>query len=45
VLGGQPDAQLEQGLAVAFLKLIDNGPSRRVSKSLEHIAHQSIIGK
>src|SRR5450631_4617054 len=45
VFGRQPDAQLEESLAAAFLQLIENDASRRIGKSLEHIAHWLTISK
>ena len=47
VLGGQPCADLEQGLAVALDQLVENRPSGRIGECLEHvdIGHPGSIGK
>ena len=45
MFGRQPDAQLEESLAAAFLQIIENDASRRIGKSLEHIAHWLTISK
>jgi hypothetical protein len=41
----QPGAQLEQGLAVPFLELVEQGAAGRVREGLEHVAHADTIGK
>src|SRR5262245_13231599 len=45
VLHGQPGAQLEQRLSVAFMQFVENGPTRRRRKRFEDIGHEGIIGK
>jgi hypothetical protein len=45
MFGRQPDAQLEESLAATLLQLIENDASRRIGKSLEHIAHRCTISK
>ena len=37
----QSDAQLEQGLAVSILELIEDGSSGRVGQGLEHVSHDT----
>jgi len=45
MFGRQPDAQLEESLAAAFLQLVENDASRRIGKSLEYITHTRTISK
>jgi hypothetical protein len=45
VLRRQADAELEEGLAVPLLQLVEDGASRRVREGLEHVAHARMIGK
>jgi hypothetical protein len=41
----QPGAQLELGLAVPLLELVEDGAPGRVREGLEHVAHTDTIGK
>ena len=41
----QPDAELEQGLAVAFGQLIEDRPTGGIRQRLEHVSHATMIGK
>jgi extradiol dioxygenase family protein len=45
VPGDQSSTDLEEGLAIPILELIENRPSGRIGEGLEHVAHRSMIGK
>ena len=41
----EPGAQLKQRLLIPFPQFVEDGASGRISKSLEHVAHVTTIGK
>jgi hypothetical protein len=45
VLGREPGAEFEQGLSVSFRELVEDGPACGIGECLEHVSHNSTIGK